>query len=99
AMPRSFSYWPTVPKLEPPKADDWPGNMLGACERAASQVTLVMRPSAISGATANAAATANAMVLMKDLLIAARCWLVLRRCSAVHPLQEGSGVFRVSWPP
>src|SRR6267143_1972550 len=60
AVPRSFSYWPTLPKLRPPKAADWPGNMLGACERAGSQVTLVMRASAMSGATAKAAVIASA---------------------------------------
>src|SRR2546425_8280148 len=68
AVPRSFSYWPTLPKLRPPKAADWPGNMLGACERAGSQVTLVMRASAMSGATAKAAVIASAIVLMNDLL-------------------------------
>src|SRR2546425_4464042 len=68
AVPRSFSYWPTLPKLKPPKAADWPGNILGACERAGSQVTLVMRASAMSGATAKAAVIASAIVLMNDLL-------------------------------
>src|SRR6266571_3665976 len=67
AVPRSFSYWPTLPKLRPPKAADWPGNMFGACERAGSQVTLVMRASAMSGATAKAAVIASAIVLMNDL--------------------------------
>src|SRR3989441_5778783 len=65
AVPRSFSYCPTVPKLKPPKAADWPGNMLGACERAGSQVTLLMRASASceSENAASAAVTASAILV------------------------------------
>src|SRR6267143_526381 len=59
AVPRSFSYWPTVPKERPPNAGD--------CERA-SHVTLVMRASATSGATAKAAPIASAIAFMTDLL-------------------------------
>src|SRR5436190_11608774 len=60
AVPRSFSYWPTVPKERPPNAGD--------CERA-SHVTLVMRASATSGATAKAALIATAILLTIGLLL------------------------------
>src|SRR5207237_4202591 len=56
AVPRSFSYWPTEPKLRPPNVGD--------CERAGSQVTLVISAWARDGARANTATMANAMVLM-----------------------------------
>src|SRR2546430_16188936 len=89
AVPRSFSYWPAVPKLAPPKAADWPGNTLGACERAASQVTLVMRASATSGAMAKAALIATAILLTIDLLWQhGACWCCVDIALHVRRQQE-----------
>ena len=68
AVPRSFSYWPTEPKLRPPNVGD--------CERAGSQVTLVILAWARDGARANAATMATAMVLMDGLLSAEHAFVL-----------------------
>ncbi len=92
AVPRSFSYWPTVPKLRPPKVGDWPGNTVGDCERTGSQVTLTILASTSDGARASAAETANAMALMGPL-VAAAALLGAHRDGAARSRAARSGAF------
>src|SRR5258706_16277670 len=63
AVPRIFSYCPTVPNDVPPKVADCPGQYVGDCDRAQLMVILVTRASTSGEAKNVPAAKASAMLL------------------------------------